>query len=67
MLHGVLDGQFGFSGFVMSDWGANHSTVASANAGMDMEMPGGVSNDPEYYGSGAADRGRRTGRSRWRR
>jgi beta-glucosidase len=50
MLHGVLDGQFGFSGFVMSDWGANHSTVASANAGMDMEMPGGVSNNPEYYG-----------------
>ena len=50
MLHGVLDGQFGFNGFVMSDWGANHSTVASANAGMDMEMPGGVSNTPEYYG-----------------
>ena len=50
MLHGVLDSQFGFSGFVMSDWGANHSTVASANAGMDMEMPGGVSNNPEYYG-----------------
>ena len=50
MLHDVLDKQFGFSGFVMSDWGANHSTVASANAGMDMEMPGGVSNTPEYYG-----------------
>src|SRR3984885_8398034 len=50
-LHDVLDGQFGFSGFVMSDWGANHSTVASAEAGMDMEMPGGVGTDPEYYGS----------------
>ena len=50
MLRDVLDDQFGFSGFVMSDWGANHSTVASANAGMDMEMPGGVSNTPEYYG-----------------
>ncbi|MBV9607497.1 MAG: glycoside hydrolase family 3 C-terminal domain-containing protein [Solirubrobacterales bacterium] len=50
LLRGVLDHQFGFSGFVMSDWGANHSTVASANAGMDMEMPGGVSNNPEYYG-----------------
>jgi beta-glucosidase len=49
-LRDVLDSQFGFSGFVMSDWGANHSTVASADAGMDMEMPGGVSNDPEYYG-----------------
>ena len=30
--------QFGFDGFVMSDWGATHSTVASANAGLDMEM-----------------------------
>jgi beta-glucosidase len=50
MLRGVLDSQFGFTGFVMSDWGANHSTVAAANSGMDMEMPGGVSNTPEYYG-----------------
>ena len=50
MLHGVLDSEFGFSGLVMSDWVATHSTVASANAGMDMEMPGGVSNNPEYYG-----------------
>ena len=24
--------------------------VAAANSGMDMEMPGGVSNTPEYYG-----------------
>jgi beta-glucosidase len=49
-LHDVMDGQFGFSGFVMSDWGANHSTVASADAGLDMEMPGGLGTDPEYYG-----------------
>ncbi len=45
---GILDDQFGFTGFVMSDWGATHSTVASANAGLDMEMntfPG------TYYGS----------------
>jgi beta-glucosidase len=50
LLHDVLDRQFGFPGFVMSDWGANHSTVAAANSGLDMEMPGGVSNTPEYYG-----------------
>ena len=49
-LRDVLDDQFGFSGFVMSDWGANHSTAASADAGMDMEMPGGVGTSPEYYG-----------------
>jgi beta-glucosidase len=34
----VLKKQFGFDGFVMSDWGGTHSTVASANAGLDMEM-----------------------------
>ena len=45
MLRGVLDDQFGFSGFVMSDWGAAHSTVASARAGLDMEMPSQL-----YYG-----------------
>ena len=34
----ILKRQFGFDGFVMSDWGGTHSTVASANAGLDMEM-----------------------------
>jgi beta-glucosidase len=34
----VLKKQFGFDGFVVSDWGGTHSTVASANAGLDMEM-----------------------------
>ncbi len=32
----------GFSGWVMSDWGATHSAVAAANAGLDMEMPGAL-------------------------
>jgi beta-glucosidase len=36
----VLRDQFGFKGFVTSDWGATHSTVPSAQAGLDMEMPG---------------------------
>src|SRR6185312_9406117 len=43
----VLRQQFGYTGFVTSDWGATHSTAASANAGLDMDMPG---NDG-YYGS----------------
>ncbi|MGZ4178946.1 MAG: beta-glucosidase [Solirubrobacteraceae bacterium] len=34
----VLKQQFGFDGFVMSDWGGTHSTVPAANAGLDMEM-----------------------------
>jgi len=36
----------GYQGFVMSDWGATHSTVNSANNGLDMEMP-----DSSYFGS----------------
>jgi len=43
----VLRQQFGFTGFVTSDWGATHSTAASANAGLDMDMPG----SDGYYGS----------------
>lgn len=46
-LNTVLRGQFGYTGFVTSDWGATHSTAASANAGLNMDMPG---NDG-YYGS----------------
>jgi beta-glucosidase len=44
-LTGLLKGQFGFDGFVMSDWGATQSTVAAANAGLDMEM----NNTPGTY------------------
>jgi beta-glucosidase len=46
-LNTVLRQQFGFSGFVTSDWGATHATADSANAGLDMDMPG---NDG-YYGA----------------
>ena len=38
LLNTVLKQQFGFPGFVMSDWGGTHSTVPAANAGLDMEM-----------------------------
>lgn len=37
-----LKTQMGFSGWVMSDWGATQSTVDAANAGLDMEMPVGA-------------------------
>jgi beta-glucosidase len=43
----VLRQQFGYNGFTTSDWGATHSTAASANAGLDQDMPG---NDG-YYGA----------------
>jgi beta-glucosidase len=40
LLNEVLKKEWGFKGFVVSDWEATHSTVKAANAGLDMEMPG---------------------------
>ncbi len=36
----VLKKDFGFKGFVVSDWGGTQSTVKAAMAGLDVEMPG---------------------------
>ncbi|THH02894.1 hypothetical protein EW026_g96 [Hermanssonia centrifuga] len=33
-------GEFGFQGFVTSDWWATHSGATAVNAGLDMTMPG---------------------------
>src|SRR5581483_10591721 len=41
LLSGVLKKEWGFDGFVFSDFGAVHSTVGSANAGLDLETPTG--------------------------
>ena len=35
----ILKGELGFQGFIMSDWDAQHSGVASTLAGLDMTMP----------------------------
>ncbi len=40
LLKDILKGEWHFSGFVMSDWGAVHSTVPTALGGLDLEMPG---------------------------
>jgi len=40
LLGEALKKDFGFQGFVLSDWGATHSTAKAALAGLDMEMPG---------------------------
>jgi beta-glucosidase len=42
----TLRDTWGFDGIVMSDWGGTHSTVQTAKAGSDMEMPGGT-----YFGA----------------
>lgn len=39
-LRDILKGEWGFDGLVMSDWFGTKSTVESANAGLDLEMPG---------------------------
>ncbi|KFY35353.1 hypothetical protein V494_05986 [Pseudogymnoascus sp. VKM F-4513 (FW-928)] len=39
-LNGILKGELDFRGYVVSDWGAQHTTKGSANGGMDMAMPG---------------------------
>jgi len=45
ILREILKEELGFEGFVVSDWGACHSTISSIKAGLDLEMP--VTN---YYG-----------------
>ena len=48
LLSSTLKGAWGFQGFVISDFGAVHSTVASINAGLDVELPTG-----RYFSSSA--------------
>jgi beta-glucosidase len=40
LLNQVLRHEWGFDGFVVSDWYGAHDPVASANGGLDIEMPG---------------------------
>ncbi|KAK2604736.1 hypothetical protein N8I77_007637 [Diaporthe amygdali] len=40
MMNDILKNELGFQGFVMSDWGAHHTGVGAAVAGLDMSMPG---------------------------
>lgn len=41
LIRDILKGDWGFKGFVVSDWVSTHSTVPVANAGLDLEMPYG--------------------------
>jgi beta-glucosidase len=45
LLNEILRKQLGFDGWVMSDWGATHSTVLAARSSLDQQMP-----DDRYYG-----------------
>jgi beta-glucosidase len=46
LLNQVLKKDWGFKGFLLSDWMATHSTVKAALAGLDQEQPG-----DEYFGA----------------
>jgi beta-glucosidase len=49
LLGTTLDQRWGFPGFVTSDYGATHSTVPAADAGLDQEMPSAA-----FYGTALA-------------
>ena len=53
VLNKLLKAELGFQGFVMSDWSAQMSGVASALAGLDMTMPGDIAFDSatSYWGT----------------
>jgi beta-glucosidase len=40
LLDDLLRGEWGFTGIVVSDWGAAHDTISSGRIGLDVEMPG---------------------------
>ncbi len=42
LINKILKSDWGFNGFVMSDWGSTYDGVAAANAGLDIEMPSGT-------------------------
>ena len=55
LLNDVLKGDWGYKGYVMSDWGAVHSTVASANNGLDQDSASETFDKAPYFGKPLAD------------
>jgi len=50
LLNKILRKEWGFAGFVVSDWSGTHSTVESAKHGLNVEMP-----DKKYMGEALLD------------
>ncbi|KAF2752755.1 hypothetical protein EJ05DRAFT_471102 [Pseudovirgaria hyperparasitica] len=57
LLNGLLKDELQFPGFVLSDWGAQHSGVPSALSGLDVAMP----NSDNYWAKGALATGVQNG------
>lgn len=61
LLDGILRGEWGYDGAVVTDWGALHNTEAAARASVDLEMSV-TDNFDEYYLAGPLLRAVRDGR-----
>jgi beta-glucosidase len=48
LLNRVLKGDWGYRGWVMSDWGAVHSTVKAARSGLDQQSGGELDTHPFF-------------------
>jgi beta-glucosidase len=60
LINDILKGEWGYPGWVMSDWGATHSTEKAALAGLDVQS--GADFDPELYFAGPLRQAVREGR-----
>ncbi len=57
LLTEILKKEWGFKGFVISDWGSMYNTVNSVNAGLDLEMP-----VPKFYHPDSLNNALKTGK-----
>jgi beta-glucosidase len=48
LLNEVLKNDWGYAGYVMSDWGADHSAVQAANSGLDQESGSEFDDQPFF-------------------
>jgi len=49
LLNDIVGKELAFPGYLVSDWYATHSTVDSANGGLDLEMPGASGGQGSAY------------------
>jgi beta-glucosidase len=49
LLKEILREEWGFDGVIVSDWGAVYNRVPTANAGLDLEMPGPGASGPKEW------------------
>jgi beta-glucosidase len=55
LLNTVLKKDWGYKNYVMSDWGADHSSAKAANAGLDQESAGEAFDKQPFFGAPLKD------------